>query len=335
MKIIELTKKGEVYKVDNYAALGVENIAQSTNNTDEALQNIADVISDILSKYKIKTKHAAIALSNSKASVKVIEIPDDLLEDEVETQITMESERFIPYAIDEVYLDFKFIAKSEVEGYNDYIIVAAKTEDVEFIVDAVEMAGLKVKVVDIESYTTENSFRLIENQIQSDLPKEERVIALIDIGASTMTINIFYNGKSIYMRENLFGGNQLTDEIKERYGISREEAGFIKKKGGLPDTYEQDILNPFIHSIIQEVSRFLHVFYSSSRFNQVDQIVLCGGTGGLKGLDKAIEEKLAVKTIVANPVKDMEISSKIDKSHLYGDAPALMTAVGLALRSYV
>ena len=88
VKIIELTKKGEIYKVDNYAALGVENIAQSTNNTDEALQNIADVISDILSKYKIKTKHAAIALSNSKASVKVIEIPDDLLEDEVETQIT-------------------------------------------------------------------------------------------------------------------------------------------------------------------------------------------------------------------------------------------------------
>jgi type IV pilus assembly protein PilM len=148
------------------------------------------------------------------------------------------------------------------------------------------------------------------------------------------TLNVIHAGRTIYTREQLFGGKQLTEEIQRRYGLSFEEAGLAKRQGGLPDDYPTEVLTPFKDALLQQVSRSLQFFFSSSQFNSVDCIVLAGGTASIESLDSAIQNKLGTRTIIANPFADMSVSSKVNAQKLAADAPAFMIACGLALRSF-
>jgi type IV pilus assembly protein PilM len=138
----------------------------------------------------------------------------------------------------------------------------------------------------------------------------------------------------IYTREQLFGGKQLTEEIQRRYGLSNEEAGLAKKQGGLPDDYEHEVLSPFKDAVVQQVVRSLQFFFSSSEYNEVDYIVLAGGVASMDGLSEIVHEKLGTPTTVANPFASMSISPRVNVMDLSNDAPAMMIATGLALRSF-
>ena len=125
-----------------------------------------------------------------------------------------------------------------------------------------------------------------------------------------------------------------TEEIQRRYGLSVEEAGLAKKQGGLPDDYLEEVLEPFKEAVLQQVTRSLQFFFSSSQYDDVDYIVLAGGTASIDGLAGMIENKLGTPTIIANPFGDMSLSSKVDADALANDAPAMMIACGLAMRSF-
>ncbi|HBD10955.1 MAG TPA: pilus assembly protein PilM, partial [Porticoccaceae bacterium] len=155
-----------------------------------------------------------------------------------------------------------------------------------------------------------------------------------DIGATMLTLSVLVDGKTLYTREQLFGGKQVTDEIQRRYGLSLEEAGQAKKTGGLPDDYESEILEPFREALIQQISRSLQFFFSSSQYNYVDQLVLAGGVAAMDGLCAEVEEKLSLPTMVANPFANMVIGGDVNAVALATDAPAMLIAAGLALRSF-
>ena len=160
------------------------------------------------------------------------------------------------------------------------------------------------------------------------------VVALVDIGATMTTLNVLRGGRSLYSREQVFGGKQLTDEVMRRYGLSYEEAGLAKRQGGLPESYEVEVLEPFKEATVQQISRLLQFFYAGSEFNRVDQIVLAGGCAALPGLPEMVEEQLGVPTVVANPLAQMTLGPRVQAHALAQDAPALMIATGLALRSF-
>jgi type IV pilus assembly protein PilM len=145
---------------------------------------------------------------------------------------------------------------------------------------------------------------------------------------------VLRNGSTIYTREQLFGGKQLTDEIMRRYGLPLEEAGLAKKQGGLPDDYEPELLNPFRDAVVQQVTRSLQLFFSSSQYSDVDHIIMAGGVSYMEGLSELVEEKLGRPTVVANPFAEMTISPRVNAVALSSDAPAMMIACGLALRSF-
>ena len=153
-------------------------------------------------------------------------------------------------------------------------------------------------------------------------------------GATMTSLNVLRNQRSIYTREQVFGGKQLTDEIMRRYGLPLEEAGLAKKQGGLPDDYEPEVLEPFKDAVVQQVARSLQFFFSSSQYNDVDHIILAGGVSSMEGLEELVREKLGTPTSVANPFAQMSISSRVNAVALSGDAPAMMIACGLALRSF-
>ena len=160
------------------------------------------------------------------------------------------------------------------------------------------------------------------------------MIAVVDIGATMTTLSVLVDGNTVYTREQLFGGKQLTEEIQRRYGLSMDEAGMAKKQGGLPDDYEEEVLEPFKHAVVQQVTRSLQFFFSSSQYSDVDHVVLAGGVASTTGLCDLIEETLGTQTTVANPFADMSVSPDVNAVALANDAPALMIATGLALRSF-
>jgi type IV pilus assembly protein PilM len=197
---------------------------------------------------------------------------------------------------------------------------------------ALDLGQVKPAVVDIEAHAMKRAFELLKPQLGANA--DDLVVAIIDIGATLTTLSVLADDRSIYTREQLFGGKQLTEEIQRRYSLSFEEAGLAKKQGGLPDDYEDEVLQPFKEAVLQQVTRSLQFFFSSSQYDDVDYIVLAGGTASIDGLAGMIENKLGTPTIIANPFGDMSLSSKVDADALGNDAPAMMIACGLAMRSF-
>ncbi len=330
VKLLELSKSGSGYKVESYMVkpLPPNTVVEKEIKDVEAL---ATVIRKVAAQAKVRNKDTAVAVAGSAVITKVIEMPGDLSEEGMESQLSVEADQYIPYPLDEVALDFELLGPSEVNPDQvDVLLAACRRETVDVRAEALERSGLKAKIVDVEVFAVERAFKLIASQME-DLG--EQVVAIADIGATMMTLSVLVEGKTLYTREQAFGGKQVTEEIQRRYGLSLEEAGQAKKQGGLPEDYEPEILEPFKEALIQQISRSLQFFFSSSQYNYVDHLVLAGGVAAMEGLRAEVEEKLGLPTMIANPFADMAVSNKVNAVALAMDAPAMLVAAGLALRS--
>ena len=332
VKLIELSRSGGRYKVEAYAVEPLPPNAIVEKNIAE-LEVVGQVIARVVTKARTSVKHAAVAVAGSAVITKIIEMEAGLSEEELENQIKIEADQYIPYPLEEVAIDF------EVQGVTarsadrvNVLLAACRKEDVEVREAALALAGLSAKVVEIEAYSLERAYGLLAEQLGSG--EEDLTVAIVDIGATMMTLSVLHNGQTIYTREQLFGGKQLTDEIQRRYGLSTEEAGLAKKQGGLPDDYETEVLNPFKEAVVQQVSRSLQFFFAAGQYSDVDYILLAGGTASIVGLDQLVQQKIGTSTLVANPFANMTLSNKVNAGALASDAPSLMMACGLAMRSF-
>ena len=164
-------------------------------------------------------------------------MPAGLSDSDLEAQIEMEADQYIPYPLEEINLDFEVIGESENNPDTvDVLLAASRSENIELRSAALALGGLHPKIVDVEAYTIENSSKLIAHQMKRDeeSENEDTIIAVVDIGATMTSLNVVENNQLIYTREQSFGGKQLTEEIMRRYGLAYEEAGRLKKVGGLP-----------------------------------------------------------------------------------------------------
>jgi len=332
VKLLELSAQGDGYRVEAYAAEPLPpNSVVEKNITD--VEAVGDAIRRVVKRSGTRTKFAAVAVAGSSVITKVITMPASLSEEEMESQIELEADQYIPYSLEEVNLDFEILGASEDNPDTvDVLLAASRSENVDSRVAAVELGGLTAKVVDIEAYTLENAFGLISSQIPGGT--DDKTVAVIDVGATMTTLSVLHDGKIIYTRDQVFGGKQLTEEIQRRYGLSYEEAGMAKRQGGLPDNYVPEVLDPFKDAMAQQVSRSLQFFFSSSQHNSVSHIVLAGGSASIPGVDELIEERVGTGTSIANPFTNMSLANKVKAQALSNDAPALMIACGLALRSF-
>jgi type IV pilus assembly protein PilM len=290
-------------------------------------------VKSVVQQSGTRLKHAAVAVPGSAVIAKVISMPGSLNEDELEAQLELEADQYIPYALDEVSLDFVVQGPTEKNpDMVDVLLVASRKENIGDRVAALELAGLSCEVVDVESYAIEHCCALVLEQLPET--DADSAIAIADVGATMTTLNVVHNRRIIYTREQAFGGKQLTEEIQRRYGLSAEEAGLAKKHGGLPDNYVPEVLEPFKAAFGQQLGRSLQFFLSSSTHRSVDHIILAGGCASIPGIDLYIKEALGTPTVIANPFIDMTVSPRVKPQNLSGDAPALVTACGLALRSF-
>ena len=331
VKLIELSRSGDGYKVEAYRVLPLPpNTVIEKNIAD--IDALAEAIQTTVKRSGTKLKDTVVAVSDSSVITKEIELPAGLTDLQMEMQIESEADQYIPYPMEEVAFDFDVIGP--VENNPDLVrvlLAACRQENVEHRRQALEMAGLQPKVIDVEGFAIERAYKLLEGQVDQ---VGDQVVAIADIGATMFSFTVLVDGKTIYTREQRFGGKQLTEEIQRRYGLSWDEAGEAKRKGGLPEDYETEVLVPFKEALIQHITRSLQFFYSSSHFNYVDQLFLAGGVCALEGLVDEVEQTIGLPTVVANPLLNMQISKSINASALANDAPALLLAIGLAMRSF-
>lgn len=331
VKLLELSHSGDRYRVESYAVSSLPVDAVIEKNVND-VDGVANAIRSVIAQSRTKLKTAAVAVAGSSVITKMIDMPSGLGEDDMETQLTLEADQYIPYPLEEVAIDFE-IQGSSPEGNNqvEVLLAACRRETIDTRVEAVEGADLMAKIMDVEAYAMERAYSLLQSHLDLE---NDNTVAVVDIGATMTTLSVLTNGQTIYTREQLFGGKQLTDEIMRRYGLPLEEAGLAKKQGGLPDDYEPEVLEPFKDAVVQQVARSLQFFFSSSQYNDVDYIILAGGVSSMEGLCELVQEKLGTPAAMANPFAEMSISSRVNAVALSSDAPAMMIACGLALRSF-
>jgi len=334
IKMVELSESssGGGYTLERYAIEQLPKDAVSDGNINN-LDSVSETLQLTWRRLGSRIKNAALALPAAGVITKKILLPSGLREDDLEYQVESEANQYIPFALEEVNLDFQVIgaAPGNTEEI-EVMLAASRKANVEDRVAACQAAGLKAIVMDVEPFAAELAFEQICVQLPDDAL--DKCVALVDIGASVMNVNILRNKQSIYSRDQQVGGEQLTQQIQSIFGLSEAEAEAGKRNGGLPDNYESDLLQPFQENIAMEVARALQFFFASSQYNEVDYIVLAGGCAALQGLDDAVATRTQVSTMVANPFALMSLSSRVKSRQLQTDAPALMVACGLAMRRF-
>ncbi len=333
VKLIELTSSGGQYRVESYAAEATPPNAINEKAIVDAVA-VGEAIKRAVKRSGARARETAVAISGDAAITKVIQMPRSLSENELEGQVEMQADQYIPFPMEEVSFDFEVIGASDKDPEMlDVLLVATRTENVEQRVAACAAAGLSVRIVDVEAFALENACRLLTHQMPDG--GLERAIAVVDFGASSTTFSVLRDLRVIYTRDFAFGGQQLTEEIMRTYGLSMEEAGRAKKEGGLPSNYQSEVLDPFIEDMCQQVSRSLQFFLASGAGReQPEQILVCGGCANIPGVADVIASRVGIPAERGDPLGQMKLSQRAKTQAVKKDATALLTACGLALRSF-
>lgn len=300
----------------------------------EKLDDVVEAVRKVVRKSGTKAKQVAMALPSSAVITKKIVLPGELREEEVEVQVESEANQYIPFAIDEVALDFCVLGPSATSpGDQEVLIAASRREKVDDRRGVAEAAGLKPVVMDIEAFAS----RLAAQRLIERLPRGglDLLVALFEVGATTTSLQILRNGDTLYDRDQAFGGAQLTQMIARTYGFSLEEAETKKRAADLPDDYPTQVLAPYMDSLTQEITRALQFFYRATPFGRVDYILLAGGSSALPGLAEKITATASVACMVINPFEGMAVAETVREKKLRSQAPSYLTSCGLAMRRFM
>jgi type IV pilus assembly protein PilM len=334
VKLVELGQTGSGEMVLERLASEPFEKGWITDGQIEKFDEVAEAVRRVVSKSGSRTKNVVMAMPQSAVITKKIMLPAGLREEEMELQVESEANQYIPFSLDEVSLDFCVIGPSLTSAGDVEVLIAASRKDrVQDRQGLAEAAGLKPVVLDIESHAS----RLAMSRVVTSLPNEGRdaLVALFEIGADTTSLKVLRDEDMLYDRDQAFGGAQLTQLISRQYGFSFEEAEQKKLAGDLPEDYESAILAPFVDSLSQEIGRALQYFFTSTPHHKVHYVMLAGGTATLSGLKDRVTELTGFASMVVNPFEHMQLGSAIREGRVRREAPAYLTACGLAMRRFV
>lgn len=333
VKLVELSDAGKhEYRLERFAHEPLPRGAIVDGNI-ENIEQVSEAVRRVCKKSGTRARHVALGMPPASVITKKIVLPAGLSEDELEVQVESEAAQYIPFALDEVSLDFDVLGLAQNSPEDVEVLIAAtRKEKVEDRVAVAEAAGLKPLVMDIESYAA----RAAIDRLTAQLPKggNGQIAALFQIGAQATHVSVLLDGQAIYEREQPFGGNQLTQDVVRAYGLSFEEAEAKKRAGDLPEGYRQELLDPFLDNAALEVTRAIQFFFTSTPYTRIDQIFLAGGCANIPGLVELVAERTRISTSVVSPFKGMQLAPNLREKQLRAEAPAFLVACGLAMRRF-
>ncbi len=333
VRLVELSVVGKnELRLERYASEPFPRGAVVDGNI-ENLEQVSEAVRRVWKKSGTRIKHVALGMPPASVITKKIILPAGLSEDQLEVQVESEASQYIPFALDEVSLDFDVLGPSAASVEDvEVMLAASRKEKVEDRVAIAEAAGLSAVVMDIESYAA----RAALDRVTAQLPQagQDQIVALFQIGAQVTHISVMLDGETIYEREQPFGGNQLTQDIVRAYGLSFDDADAKKKTGDLPEGYQAELLMPFLENAALEVTRAIQFFYTSTPYTRIDQLFLAGGCALIPGLLDIVASRTKISSAVVSPFKGMQLASSVRESQLRQEAPAYLVACGLAMRRF-
>ena len=329
VKLAQILERGKDLVLTKYASRELDPEAIVDGAIMDRSQ-VAGVIGELLAETQIKVKDVVVGISGNSVIIKRITIPE-MSEDELSESINWEAEQYIPFAIDDVNLDFQILGPSTKEGANtmDVVLVAAKKDKINDYLSLVTESGLNPVIMDVDAFALENMFEVNYEIVPG------RVDALVNIGASVTNINILKDGISVFTRDSSVGGNLYTESLQKEFGISFAAAESLKKgdeSSGVDISRAQAIIGSVTEDIAAEAARSIDFFRATTGIENVDRVILSGGCALMAGFTERLAERVGVEVELANPFRNINIDAKLDSESAQGSAPAAAVAVGLALR---
>ncbi len=327
IKISQVAQSGDTFKL---VSLGTAKLPEGAVE-DGILQEpeaVAGVITTLIKNLKLKEKSVAISISGYSVIVKKINLAV-MEEKELDDYIQAEVGQYIPFDIEDVYLDYQDLhTNTEEYERTDVMLVAAKREVVNGYLSMLQSAGLKVVIVDIGAFALENIF-------DTNYSLDENV-ALVDIGATKMSINIVSQGISVLARDVVVGSRQLTDQIQTRFGVTADEAEGLKMGYEPVEEKQKDLDDIFTNTCTQwalELKKAIDLYYTNNPDMALSKIILSGGGSKVQGLDQFFAEEIGLEVEILNPFIKIQTDNKnIDKEYLNYIGPEMAIALGLAIR---
>jgi type IV pilus assembly protein PilM len=291
---------------------------------------VSDAINKIFAQQSIKNSRVATSISGHSVIVKKISLPVQS-DDELAESIRWEAEQYIPFDIADVNLDYQVLGENSATGNLDILLVAVKKEKITDYTSVIKMAGKTPTLVDVDAFALQNAYEI---NYEPDSPS---TVALLDIGASTMTINIVSGTDFLFTRDVGVGGHQYTDFIQKEFNLNYSQAQNLKHgetQEGINPADVRHVIDSVTDIISLEIQKTFDFFKSTTTVDHIDRMIVSGGAAHTPGLTETLARKFEIPTEKFNAFKKISIDPKRFSSSLIADrAPDLAIAVGLALRS--
>jgi len=314
-------------------AFGIEPLPAQTI-VDGTIMNqsaVVDAIRALFSRLKLRDKGVALAIAGHSVIIKKISVPP-MTNDELAEQIPWEAEHHIPFAKDDVEIDYQVINKQNASGQMELLLVAAKKEVVHDYAAVAREAALVPQVIDVAAFTVQNAF-----EVNYQTAPGETVV-LVNVGAAISNINIVKDKISMFTRDVTIGGNAFTEEVQKQLNVSHDEAeaykvgGTLDEHGVVPQEVER-IMESVAEVMAGEFQRSLDFFLATSAEANVTKIYMAGGSAKIGALHRAIEKRSRLPVEILDAWRRVQPDPKLDPAFLRAHAPEALVALGLALRA--
>lgn len=325
---VKVTKKGVTLQAFGMEPLMPQTIVDGTIMDQGA---VVEAIRTLWSRLKLKQKEVSIAIAGHSVIIKKIAVPQMDAAD-LEEQIPYEAEHHIPFAKDDVEIDYEIVNPENASGQMDLLLVAAKKEVVHDYAAVVREAGLTPVVVDVAAFSAQNAY-----EVNYTLDPDETIV-LVNVGAAISNINIVANGMSLFSRDVTIGGNAFTEEIQKQLNVAQDEAeaykvgGSYDEHGVVPQEVER-IVEGVAEVMAGEFQRSLDFFLATAADTTVSKICIAGGTAKIAALHRAIERRSRLPVEVVDAWRSITVDSKLDQAYLGAHSPEALVGLGLALRA--
>lgn len=330
VKMVELEGKNGSFSL---AGLGFENLPDETiiDGQIMELNAVSDVIQKVCQNHNIKAERVVTGVSGHSVIIKNIVLPS-MSDEELEESIDWHAEEHVPYDLADVSLDYQVTGRT---GDSTQVLIAAcKRERIDNVRQAIQLAGKAPAVIDVDTFALQNCY---EHNYQ---PSDNQVVTLLNIGASTMNVNIVKGNRSLFSRDITVGGSQFTDVLQRSLGLSYQQAEAVKRGVvNVADGVEEKAIEPLMSNVTEivamEIQKTFDFYRATTEDNQtmVQKILISGGGSKLQGLAADLSARLDLPVEVLNPFRNINVDErKFDRGYLNEIMPEMAVAVGLAMR---
>ena len=328
IKLVELKDvKGGGYRL---VKSGIETLSPEAI-VDGAIMDaslVVDTVNRLATALNVRNNDFGTSLSGHSVIVKKISLPA-MSSEELGESIRWEAEQYVPFDINDVNLDY-VVLDSGAGDTMDVLLVAVKKDKIGDYTSVISQSGRNPMLVDVDAFAVQNAF-------EANYPLEpNKVVALVNVGASVTNVNILSGPSTVFWRDISFGGNQFTDAVQKQLSLSFDQAEGLKKGERAGDHSVQEIL-PILRSVTddlaQELQKTFDFFLATTSTAKIDQLLLSGGSARIVNFDTQLKERFGMAVEVMNPFRQIDISgSSVSEEWLTENAPSLAVAVGLAVR---